>query len=138
MMIRAPKSKVWNAVASSNGLKSWFAAVVEGVFAEGETLRLDFQVENCDDCFMVVKEINPEDRVAFQWHPGEDCPIDTYPREEMTTITFELLEQGDGTSLVMVESGFDRVPLSRRAKCLELNTGGWDYELKELVEVLEQ
>lgn len=138
IMIRAPKSAVWSAVASLDGLMKWFAVVVEGVFTEGETLRLDFQLENCNDCYLIIKEISPEDRIAFQWHPGEDCPIDAFPREEMTTITFELFEQGDGTNLVLVESGFDRVPMSRRARCLELNSEGWDYELKELADFLER
>jgi hypothetical protein len=34
--------------------------------------------------------------------------------------------------LTMVESGYDRVPLERRAKAFESNEGGWSEQMKNI------
>lgn len=35
----------------------------------------------------------------------------------------------DGTQLTITESGFDRVPLARRAKGFEMNDHGWSAQI---------
>ena len=40
-------------------------------------------------------------------------------------MTFELAEAADGIMLTVTESGFDRIPLERRAKAFTANEGGW-------------
>jgi hypothetical protein len=40
-------------------------------------------------------------------------------------VAFELEDDGGGTLLTVSESGFDRVPLERRAKAFADNEGGW-------------
>jgi uncharacterized protein YndB with AHSA1/START domain len=59
-------------------------------------------------------------------YPGED------PREVATTLVeFFLAEKDGGTLLRVVESGFASldVPAERRAKQVEDNTGGWEFQL---------
>ena len=52
-------------------------------------------------------------------------------REETTTlIVFELEEVPDGTRLTISESGFDQIPLARRAAALQANEGGWEHQSK--------
>lgn len=43
----------------------------------------------------------------------------------MTLIVFELEEVPGGTQLTITESGFDTIPLERRAKAFQANEGGW-------------
>ena len=43
----------------------------------------------------------------------------------MTLVVFELEEVPGGTSLTIVESGFDALPLARRAKAFAMNDEGW-------------
>ncbi len=37
-----------------------------------------------------------------------------------------------GTALTIVESGFDRIPLARRAEAFRMNTEGWGGQIKNL------
>src|SRR3546814_12239313 len=64
-------------------------------------------------------------RFAFRWHPFAIDPAVDYSQEEMTLVEF-LLEDGDGGTLLTIrESGFDRVPLARRAAPVAANDGRW-------------
>jgi len=44
-----------------------------------------------------------------------------------------LLEEGNGgTALTIIESGFDRVPLARRAEAFRMNDNGWTGQAKNI------
>ncbi|HEY5427059.1 MAG TPA: hypothetical protein VIJ77_10945 [Candidatus Tumulicola sp.] len=43
----------------------------------------------------------------------------------MTLVTFDLEEAPGGTLLTIVETGFDSIPLARRADAFEANGEGW-------------
>ena len=135
MMLRASIDKVWEALTTHEGWTGWFSYGVVGKFEEGETLTLDFGPYG--ECFALVSTMNPKTEFAYQWHPGEDCPIEKYPMSELTTVRFTLEALGDGTKLTMVESGFANLPESRRASALEANSGGWDSELPKIVGLVE-
>jgi len=57
--------------------------------------------------------------------PGVD-----YSKEPTTLVVFELEEAASGTMLTVTESGFDRIPLERRAKAFAANEGGWTAQMK--------
>jgi len=44
-------------------------------------------------------------------------------------VEFKLEEAEGGTLLRTVESGFDQIPLSRRAEAFRMNSGGWEAQL---------
>ncbi len=50
----------------------------------------------------------------------------------MTLVQFELRDAEGGTMLSLVESGFDSVPLARRAEAFKMNSGGWDSQMKRI------
>ena len=43
-----------------------------------------------------------------------------------------------GTLLTITESGFDRIPLARRAKAFTANEGGWEHQTKLLSKYLSR
>ena len=43
---------------------------------------------------------------------------------------FELQEISGGTLLTISESGFDQIPLARRARAFAANDGGWAMQTK--------
>jgi Activator of Hsp90 ATPase homolog 1-like protein len=43
-------------------------------------------------------------------------------------VVFELEEVPGGTRLTVVESGFDDVPLARRAQAYRMNSEGWTIQ----------
>ena len=69
----------------------------------------------------------PRKLLAFRWHPGADPEVG--PDAPTTLVTFELEEVAGGTRLTITESGFDALPLERRAKAFADNEGGWEAQL---------
>ena len=78
---------------------------------------------------ITVDRIEPERFFAFRWHPFAVERGVIYSREPMTLILFALEDFADGAMLTVTESGFDRVPLARRAKAFSANEGGWTMVL---------
>lgn len=72
-----------------------------------------------------VERIEPMRLISFRWHPfAVEKGVD-YSKEPMTLVVFELEEVRGGTMLTITESGFDRIPLSRRAQAFSANEQGW-------------
>ena len=59
-----------------------------------------------------------------------------YSKEPTTLVAFELEEASGGTMLTVTESGFDRIPLERRAKAFAANEGGWTAQVKMIEKYL--
>ena len=55
-----------------------------------------------------------------------------YSLEPTTLVEFMLEEVNGGTSLTIVESGFDRIPLARRAEAFRMNDNGWTGQIKSI------
>lgn len=130
-LIRAPRSRVWEALTTAEGWTGWFSEGLQGEFEVGKTLTLEFG-KDCI-CYAIVAELTPETAFAYRWHPGEDCPVDKHPLDEMTTVRFELQDHPEGTWLTLTESGFENIPETRRAWCFGQNSEGWEQELPKLV-----
>lgn len=126
-LIDAPIQKVWNAIATVEGLCGWFVASVDGDLNEGSMATFHFK-KGCSGPVKVI-ERNEPNSLAWKWHPGEveGCTWDKYPEDQLTTVQFTLKETEDGVELVVKESGFDNIPESRRLTALGLNKGGWTW-----------
>jgi uncharacterized protein YndB with AHSA1/START domain len=72
-----------------------------------------------------VEQVEPLRRLSFRWHPYAVEPGRDYSNEPTTLVTFDLEEVPGGTRLVITESGFDAIPVDRRAKAFETNSEGW-------------
>jgi len=138
IVLRAPIARVWDAVSDSKAFGSWFGAAFEGPFAAGARLAgkivptsVDPEVAKLQKPFEFwVDKIEPMRRISFRWHPyAVDSSVD-YSSEPTTLIVFDLEEVPDGTRLTITESGFDKIPLERRAAALKANDGGWEHQSK--------
>ena len=47
-------------------------------------------------------------------------------------VVFELKDAPEGTLLTVVESGFDQIPLSRRAEAFRMNDQGWAAQMANI------
>jgi uncharacterized protein YndB with AHSA1/START domain len=81
-------------------------------------------------CDFLVERIEPMRLFSFRWHPGADPVAAEAPDDQMTTVTFELADNPGGVLLTITESGFDRIPLERRAKAFADNDGGWEMQTR--------
>src|SRR5258708_2709737 len=77
-----------------------------------------------------VDRVEPMRLFSFRWHPfAMETGVD-YSKEPTTLVVFELEEASGGTMLTVSESGFDRIPIERRAKAFAANEGGWTAQMK--------
>lgn len=109
----APIQKVWEAVATQEGLSTWF--MPNGFKAEVDhcfEIQTPYGVSNCR-----VTEVQPPHRLAFLWG------------EEGWLITFDLQEQDGKTLFTLTHSGWEDKIFSNgmpaSAAHARMN-GGWD------------
>ncbi|HEX6973108.1 MAG TPA: SRPBCC family protein [Vicinamibacterales bacterium] len=133
-VLRAPRSRVWRALTNHEEFGQWFQVRLDGPFREGATVRGPITHPGYEHVTMevLVERIQPESYFAYRWHPYAVDPKTDYSAEPMTLVEFRLEDAAGGTVLTIVESGFDRVPLARRAEAFRMNEGGWTGQIKNI------
>ena len=136
IVIRAEQSRVWRALVDSEQFGQWFRVRIDAPFAAGTTvhgtithpgyehLRMEMQIDR----------IEPERYFSYRWHPYAIDPNVDYSSEPSTLVEFTLEPTRDGTRVTIVESGFDQIPLARRAEAFRMNDDGWSQQTKNLAE----
>ena len=140
IVLRAPQSRVWRAIANAEEFSSWFAVKLEGVFAPGKNIQGRITVKGYEHLTVEIaaERVEPEHLLSYRWHPyAIDTSVD-YSKEPMTLVEFRLAEVPGGTELTVVESGFDSIPLGRRAEAFRMNDGGWADQLKNIERYVAQ
>lgn len=136
IQLRAPRARVWRAIADAGEFGSWFGMKLDGAFAAGATIRGRITIPGYEHVTvdMQVERIEPERYFAYRWHPYAIDPKVDYSSEPTTLVEFRLEEiaGGGGTAVTIVESGFDRIPLARRAEAYRMNEQGWAGQAKKL------
>ena len=87
---------------------------------------------------IVIDKMEPEQLFSFRWHPGAVDPAIDYSQEPTTLVVFTLDEVADGVMLTLTESGFDGIPLERRAKAFATNEQGWSIQMTLIEAYLAQ
>jgi uncharacterized protein YndB with AHSA1/START domain len=135
VVLSAPRSRVWKAIADSKQFGEWFEMEMSGPFEPGAkitgTIKSAGKYQGITGIF-VVDRVEPEKLFSFRWHPyAVERNVD-YSSEPMTLVTFELEEAKEGTRLRIVESGFDAIPQSRRALAFRMNSQGWGIQIENI------
>lgn len=132
--LRAPRTRVWRALTDAKEFGAWFGVALTSPFVEGATVRGQITHPGYEHLTMevVVERIEPERYVAFRWHPYAVDPAVDYSNEPPTLVEFTLEDTNDGVALTVVESGFDRIPLARRAEAFRMNEGGWTAQIQNI------
>ncbi len=139
MVLRAPRARVWRALTIAEQFGAWFRVKLEGEFAAGETIRGRLVIPGYEHVTleMLVERIEPEHYFSYRWHPYAVDPKADYSAEPTTLVEFRLEEQAGGTALTIIESGFDRIPLRRRAEAFRMNDQGWASQAEKLARYVE-
>jgi len=145
ILLRAPMKRVWRALADANEFGTWFGVKFEGAFKPGAHMRgilvttaVDAEVAKMQAQYkgtefnVTIEKMEPERIFSFRWHPYAVDPKVDYSKEPTTLVTFALEQEAEGVMLTVTESGFDQIPLERRAKAFEANEGGWQIMAKVL------
>lgn len=147
ILLRAPRARVWRALSDSSEFGSWFGMKLDGPFVPGSRVHAmiaptslnagvaSLQKEHEGLRFeILVEQMEPERLFSFRWHPyAVDRSVD-YSAEPMTLVEFTLEEVDGGVQLTVTESGFDQIPLARRAKAFTENDSGWGMIVKLIEE----
>jgi uncharacterized protein YndB with AHSA1/START domain len=150
-LLRAPRERVWRAISDAKEFGSWFGVAFDGPFTEGARLTgkivptaVDAEVAKMQEPHAgkafewTVERIEPMRRISFRWHPfAVEAGVD-YSKEPTTLIEFELTEAPGGILLTISESGFDQIPLARRAKAFTANERGWEIQTRLIEKYLVQ
>lgn len=134
VVLQAPVSRVWQALTDAGEFGAWFGVRLDGAFAEGLTVRghlahpdyahLTFE--------LTIECMDAEHCFAFRWHPYAVDPDVDYSGEPTTRVEFRLQPVAGGTRLTLVESGFERLPPSRRDIAFRMNDGGWTQQIQNI------
>lgn len=151
IVLRAPRERVWSAISDARRFGTWFGVEFEGDFVAGQRLKgkiaptkVDAEIAKMQEPYagtafhVFVERIEPMRVFAFRWHPYAIEPGKDYTKEPTTLVTFELEEAPGGTSLTITESGFDEIPLERRAEAFTSNDQGWTEQTRLIQKYLEQ
>jgi uncharacterized protein YndB with AHSA1/START domain len=151
ILLHAPRQRVWRALSDSAEFGAWFGVKFDGPFTPGARMRgtivgtsVDAEVAKAQKQYkdisfeMTVDRIEPERLLSFRWHPNAVDPGVDYSQEPTTLIVFTLEEVPNGVMLTVTESGFDQIPLARRAKAFTANEQGWGTMVKLVEKYLAQ
>ncbi len=149
ILLRAPRKRVWRALSDSKEFGTWFGMKFDGPFTPGARVRativgtiVDADVAKAQKQYegrtfeITIDRMEPERLFSFRWHPGE--PGVDYSHEPATLVVFALEDAADGVLLTVTESGFDQIPLARRAKAFQANEQGWGMVVKLIEKHLAQ
>jgi len=149
ILLHAPRERVWGAISDARQFGTWFGVEFDGEFVAGARLtgkitptKVDPEVAKSQQPYsgkafeIEVDRIEPMRLLSFRWHPFAVEPGLDYSKEPATLVAFELEPAAGGTMLTITESGFDRIPLARRAKAFAANDQGWLAQTKLLEKYL--
>ncbi|HVN77294.1 MAG TPA: SRPBCC family protein [Thermoanaerobaculaceae bacterium] len=135
IVVRAPRGRVWRALSDAAEFGAWFGVDFDPAsFAPGATVRGRITHPGYEHITMeIVIERMVEGRLlSYRWHPYAVDPAADYSKEPTTLVTFELHDAPEGTLVTVVESGFDRIPLHRRAEAFRMNVQGWAGQMRNI------
>jgi uncharacterized protein YndB with AHSA1/START domain len=151
VLLRAPLSRVWDAISDARQFGLWFGARFDGEFVAGAWLHGTIAATTVDSEIaamqephagtpfrILVERVEPMRHLSFKWHPYAVDQNADYAREPMTLVSFALEERPDGVLLRIVESGFEQIPLERRAAAFTANEGGWTHQSRLIEKYLAQ
>ena len=134
--VSAKRSRVWRAISDAEEFGTWFGMKLDRPFAAGGTVLGRLTIPGYDHVTLeiLVEKIEPESYFAYRWHPYPMNPAIDYRAEPTTLVEFRLQETAGGTAITITESGFDRLPASRRAEAFRMNEAGWTAQSQKLAD----
>ncbi|MCQ6259186.1 SRPBCC family protein [Pseudomonas hefeiensis] len=135
ILLKAPRSQVWRALANAEAFGQWFGVALEGKrFVAGDRTQGQITYPGYEHLIwdVAVERVEPERVFSFRWHPYAIEPQVDYSQEPETRVQFELEDMDGGTLLKVVESGFNGIPEARRLKAFRMDSRGWDEQMANI------
>lgn len=132
--VKAPRARVWRALADAKEFGTWFGIALDGAIVPGATVHGVMTRPNGEQLKVnfVIDQVQPEHYFSYRWRPYAFDPAIDYSAEPMTLVEFRLEEAPGGTVVHIAESGFDGIPLFRRAEAFAKHSEGWKSQSAKL------
>jgi uncharacterized protein YndB with AHSA1/START domain len=139
ILLKAPRSRVWAALADAEAFGTWFGVALKGqrfepgARAHGHITHPGYEHVIWD---VQVERIEPQQLFSFRWHPYAVDPAFDYSSEPTTLVEFELQDSDEGCRLRLLESGFDNIPQARRREAFRMHGSGWSQQMSNIEKYL--
>jgi uncharacterized protein YndB with AHSA1/START domain len=140
IVLRAPRPRVWRAITDAREFGKWFRVAMEDAFVPGSRAKGRITYPGYEHLVfeVYVERMDKERLFSFRWHPYAIDPKQDYSKEPTTLVVFELEDVPEGTRLKITESGFDQIPLERRAEAFRMNSGGWAEQIQNIARYVDE
>ncbi|CRM00259.1 MULTISPECIES: SRPBCC family protein [Pseudomonas] len=141
VLLKASRKQVWEALTNAEQFGTWFGIALKGkTFVAGDTIEAPITYPGYEHVIWKVKieRILPQTLFSFRWHPFAVEEGVDYDIETPTLVEFTIEDRAPGILLRVMESGFDRVPEARRKKAFKMNSRGWDEQMGNIENYLNE
>lgn len=134
VLIDAPVGRVWTALTDHKEFGTWFRVALDGPFRPGEVSTGWITHPGYEHVRWnaTVKAMKKPSYFSMSWHPYAIDPDKDYSEEPEMLVEFTLAEEGKGTRVTVVESGFSKLPANRRDEAFRMNESGWEAQMKNI------
>lgn len=134
ILLRTTLARVWCALTDAEEFGTWFRVKLEDSFVIGKRVVGKITHPGYEHITMevTVERMDDQQLFSFRWHPYAIDPKVDNSKEPTTLVEFRLEEVSEGTLLTVIESGFDRIPVERRAEASRMNSDGWRIQLENI------
>ncbi len=140
VLLKAPRGRVWRALADARSFGEWFGVDIDGTIEPGARLTGHIKHKGYEHVpfEITVEAMEPERQLSWRWHPDAAIePERDFTDEPTTLVTFTLDEVAGGTVLRIVESGFDQIDPPRRTAAYRGNEDGWSGQMEAIKRYVE-
>lgn len=134
--IKAPKERVYDAIANPKKVIKWFPETIEGTYEAGEQPIFGFGDHGRNQVYITAAE--PHEYFAYRWVPGATNFLGDVRTVPNTLVEFRIEESAKGSCKVtLIESGFTGLPADLMEASFKQNSGGWEFMLGRLTTYFE-
>lgn len=138
--LNASIERVWVALTDHEEFGSWFRLSLHSPFKVGEVTfgEVTYPGHEGLPFWARVEVMDEPRRFSFVWPMDETIqPDDPSIADKVTLVEFILEPSGKGTRLAVRESGFEKLPKTKRLQVFRDNEGGWDAQMKNIKDFVE-
>jgi uncharacterized protein YndB with AHSA1/START domain len=139
IVVHAPRDQVWRTITDPVEFGRLFSFEMNGAFVPGEPVSGTVTLPEYEGIsfHLTVERMEPDRLFSWRWHPGAIERGVDFSAEPTTLVEVELQDHPEGTLVRLLESGFDGIPLARRASAFKLNGQGWSQLLEAIKQSVE-
>lgn len=129
LVLDAPLSKVWDAISTLEGIRSWFVPADDFKLETGFIFHANCMTEeNPFWTTFIIKEIIPDKKISFYWN------TDGYPQDDNKEIvSFDVNEENGKTKLTLTHTGFEESTAFIENKFTRNDINfGWEFYFNKL------